>query len=365
MVSPVVWWYRRRGDHTSTRAQDAREARRQYGVSAYTGANGGGKTFCMIWDALPSLEQGRPALSTVRLQDYLNPRPCDDDWCASNPEVLDHNRMRPTVEGRQAMIRNARALFFEGDDADLEEVEMVSTGVHLAAHPLWIPWTGWQQLLDFKFGEVLADEMTGIAESRGAMSLPAVVIDQFQQLRRDDIPFRYTMPSWERADVSLRQPTQVVTLCTGKMSTPAPPALDGDLKRVWSPKRFAHWETYEAMRLTELTEGKRSELDPVVRDRQWFPTSPVFAAYDTFAPVLRVGHASESGKCHRCGGSRRAPVCACGPAAPRSGAGRRLVVAGTPASAKREDVPPTPRRRTPRPVAPVTGRHASECVEHG
>lgn len=323
-----------------------REQRRLYGVSAYVGANGGGKSAAMVWDTLPALEAGRPVLSTVRIQDYENPRPCDDDRCASNPEVLDHFKMRPTAEGRAAMVRNARRLFLDGPDAEVEHVEMESTGVHLAAHPLWIPWTSWEQLLQFRFGEVLADEMTGVAEARSAMSLPQVVLDQFQQLRRDDIPFRYTLPSWDQADVSVRRPTQVVTLCSGRWSVP-PPA-EGDMERVWRPRRLFRWLTYEAMLMTEMTEGKRAELRPEVADWHWGPGSPAFAAYDTFAPVLRVGTVNESGRCHICGGSRSAPKCACGPRSERVGAGGRPRAAlVAPASAKREDAESGDRGRAP------------------
>ena len=288
-----------------------RARRRSYGITAYTGANGGGKTAAMVWDALPSLEAGRPILSTVRILDYENPRECDDPECAANPDRLGHIMRVPTEEGRKAEVRNQRALFFHGPYARLEPVEMRDVGVHQAAHPLWIPWTNWQQLLDFNFGEVLADEMTGIAESRQAASLPTMVLNHLQQLRRADIPFRYTCPAWERADLSLRQPTQSVTVCRGFLKREAP--MHGDQARLWRAARLFKWRTYDAQGLTELTEGKRGELTPEVSDWHWGPGSPAWSAYDTFAPVLQVGTVSESGRCHRCGGTRKAPVCSCEP----------------------------------------------------
>ena len=315
------------------RNEAKRAARRAYGIHAYVGANGGGKSACMVWDALPSLEAGRPILSTVRLLDYDDPRPCDDDRCASNPAVLDHDQMRPTAEGRETMIRNAKRLFFEGPDARQEPVEMHSLGVHGAAHPGWIPWTSWEQLLAMNFGEVLADEITGIAEARSSHSFPVQVINHLQQLRRAETPFRYTMPAWERADVSIRQPTQVVTVCRGLFKTEAP--MQGDESRLWRAARLFRWKTFDAMTLTELTEGKRQELAAEVSDWHWGPGSPAWSAYDTFAPVLSVGTVTTEGRCLRCGGRRSAPMCRCEdrsapPAPARAGApaGGSAVVAG-------------------------------------
>ncbi|MEV5004017.1 hypothetical protein [Nocardioides sp. LML1-1-1.1] len=293
------------------RNTEKRDRRRAYLVCAYVGANGGGKTAAMVWDALPSLEAGRPVLSTVRILDYENPRQCDDEMCQENPDRFDHFMMRPTDAGREAMIRNQKRMALFGPNADLEHVEEVSTGVHRAPHPLWIPWVEWQQLLDMRFGEVLADEITGIAEARGSQTMPFAIINHLQQLRRADIPFRYTSPAWDRADLSLRQPTQTVTVCKGSWSTDAP--QDGDMQRVIRARRMFKWRTYDAMELTELTEGKRTELTPEVKDRHWGPGSPAFAAYDTFAPVLTVGFVTESGRCHKCNGTRPTPKCSCAP----------------------------------------------------
>jgi hypothetical protein len=290
------------------RNEQKRADRRGYGVSAYVGANGSGKSAAMVWDCIPSLEAGRPVLATVRILDYENPRECDDPICEASGR-LDHYTMRPTAEGRAASVRNQRRLFFEGDAAILEPVERVSLGVHRAAHPGWIPWESWEQLLKMDFGEVLADEMTGVAEARSAASLPTVVLNHTQQLRRADIPFRYTCPSWEQADISMRRVTQAVTICTGKLKKAAPSL--GDQTRVWKSRRLYRWQTYDALGLTEMTDGKRQELRPEVADWHWGPGSPAWAAYDTFAPVLTVGVVSESGRCHRCGGRRSAPPCRC------------------------------------------------------
>ena len=97
--------------------------RRGYPIHAYLGTgNGSGKTLLMVHDSLPSLEAGRPVLSTVRLLDYKNPRQCDDPTCT-----------------------------FPGHPN------------HQAAHPLYIPFKDYQQLLDARDCDVLMDEVTGVA----------------------------------------------------------------------------------------------------------------------------------------------------------------------------------------------------------
>jgi len=286
-----------------------RSRRRAFGITAYTGANGGGKSAAMVADAIPDLVAGRPVLSTVRILDWENPRECDDERCMENPDRLDHFRMRPTLAGREAEKRNGRRLFFDGPGAVLEPVEMESRGVHPAAHEGWIPWERHDQLLLFNFGRVLADEMTGVFSSRESQSLPSEVLNHLQQLRRVDTPFAYTCPDWARTDKSLREPTQSVTVCTGYWSTTL--QIEGEEDRQWKPRRMFKWSTFDARTLDELTEGRRQDLDTEVTEWHWGPDSLAFKAYDTFAPVLQVGTLTESGNCFRCGGSRPRPKCGC------------------------------------------------------
>lgn len=295
-----------------------RARRRGYLVRCYVGPNGSGKSACMVRDCQPSLEAGRPVLSTVRIHDYENLRPCEDDWCASNPDVLDHFKLRPTPAGLQTMIANQLALFFYGPDAEQEEVERVSTGVHYAAHPGWIPWNNHEQLNTFNFGEVLADEITGIADSRAWASLPQMIGSKLQQLRRADIPVSYSTPDWAQADTNLRRPTQLVTLCRGYMPKQAPP-VEGQIDRIVRIRRLYRWQSYDAQLLTEMDEGKRKDLKPEVVDWHWGPKSVAWDMYDTFAPVLTVGNPQETGICPKCMGKRpERPKCQCGTTRPRS-----------------------------------------------
>ena len=63
-----------------------RRIRRGYAVKFYSGRNGTGKSLCAVWDTMPDLDMGRTVLSTVRLLDYANPRPCEGWWGRSEQQ---------------------------------------------------------------------------------------------------------------------------------------------------------------------------------------------------------------------------------------------------------------------------------------
>lgn len=249
-----------------------RSARRGWPIMGYVGPNGGGKTAAMVWDTLPSLEAGRPVLSTVRILDYLNPRPCDDLDCPHPEHALD--------------------------------VEVT----HRAAHPLWIPFTGWEQLLNARGMDVLMDEVTGVGSSRESQSMPAPVANALVQQRRADNVIRWSAPAWARADKIIRECSQAVTYCRGYM----PVRVEGDGgDRSWRTRRMFKWTTYDASEFEDFTVGKREALSGLQVDWHWGPGSPVFSAYDTFDAVSSIGTVTDSGRCYRCGGTRRIPACSC------------------------------------------------------
>lgn len=248
--------------HPGKRAQ-----RRAWPIHAYVGANGGGKSAAAVWDTLPTLTAGRPVLSTVRLLDFDNPRDC---------------------EGCE----------LEGHDRDGQ--------IHPAAHPLWIPFTDWQQLLDAERCDVIMDEVTGVASSRDSHSMPSVVANFLVQLRRRDVVLRWTAPSWARADKIIRECSQAVTFCQGSWGK-----LDGTSDRQWRNRRLFSWRTYDAAAFEDFTVGKHSRMKAMTVDHYWGPGSPAFAAYDTFDAVMAIGTVSDSGRCATCGGRRTAPACSC------------------------------------------------------
>lgn len=231
---------------------DARSRRRGVPIHAYVGPNGGGKSAAMVFDTLPSLDAGRPVLSTVQL----------------------------LVPASVATLGGDRS------------------------HPLCELLTDFRQFLGFRFGDVLLDEVTGVASSRESQGLPVQIANRFVQLRRDDVALRFTSPNYARADVILRECCQAVTYCRSYL----PKKVDG---RLWRQRRLAHWLTYDAAGFEDFTSGRREKLRPIAREWHRLPGSPALDAYDTYAAVAMVGVANTAGMCLACGGRRTVPRCGC------------------------------------------------------
>lgn len=256
-----------------------RNIRRGYGIRGYVGANGHGKSLAMVHDILPSLDACRPVLSNVRLLDWRNPRPCDDPECVSE----DHHR-------------------------------------HLAAHPSYVPLTDFAQLLEWRSGDVLLDEVTGVASSRESAALPVQVVNLLVQLRRRDVTLSWTAPSWARADKVIREVSQIVVECRGMMPK-ARPTEDGSA--MWKDKRLFWWRAYDATAFQDWTDGKREKAVRVASEWHWRPRHEAHSAYDTYDTVSALGWAMESGLCLACGGKRSVPRCTCQPGQGAPGAGPR------------------------------------------
>ena len=241
--------------------------RRGAAISGFVGPNGGGKSYAMVATTLPSLDEGRRVLSTVRLLDWRNPRPCEDQGCRCDKD----------------------------DPAR-----------HLHAHPCYRPWTSWQQLLEAGECDVLADEITGVASSREYSSLPAPIANLLVQMRRRDIVFRWTAPNWKRADVILRECTQMATVCTGFY-----PQVSGDESRAWIENRLLKLVSYDAALMDDFEAGKTEDLEVWAKQWIWRPKNFVQGCYDTYDQVNTIGTVSDAGRCVNCGGTRRAPACSC------------------------------------------------------
>lgn len=264
-------------------------------ITGYVGPNGSGKSACMVWDSMPSLMAGRPVLSTVRLLDWENPRPCDDLNCP-HPE---HAGVLMAVPNSGESTDDTHALSLAVESA-------FSPITHMAAHPLYVPFTDWQQLLDAEHCDVLMDEVTGVASSRESQSMPAPVANKLVQLRRADVVVRWSAPNWKRADVIIRECSQAVVYAQGYLAKKS-----GDADRQWRNRRLFVWKTYDAADFEDFTVGKREQLRAQITDLHWGPGSPVFGAYDTFDAVSSIGSVTDSGRCYRCGGRRSAPRCSC------------------------------------------------------
>ena len=230
----------------------------------YVGPNGGGKSAAMVWDTLPSLDEGRLVLSTVRLLDWRNPRECDGvHWRAvklgndpATGEPLFADEFEPVACAHPGHVSGGRP--------------------HMAAHPFYVPFEDWQQLFEHDHADVLMDEVTGVASSRESMGMPAAVANTLVQLRRADLVVRWSAPSWARADKIIRECSQAVTFCRGFL-----PVSSGDESRSWRQRRLFKWKTYDAADFEDFTVGKREQMDALQADWHYGPRSPVFSAYDT------------------------------------------------------------------------------------
>lgn len=227
------------------------KTRRGFTIHAYVGANGHGKSLAMMHDTKLSIDKGRPILSTVRV---LDPRTGD------------------TYAGYE-------------------------------------PFRRWDQLLSFRDGDVLMDEVIGIAASEAGKSLRKEVQLFLNQLRRRDILLRWTAPSWSRANIVLREVTQAVTVCRGFL-----PKIEnrGDETRLWGSNRMFRWTTYDAFDFTTWSDNKESKLKGKANAWMWRPGSWAEASYDTFDSVDHVD--SGEGVCLNCGGERPKlirPACTC------------------------------------------------------
>jgi hypothetical protein len=219
--------------------------RMQFPIMGFVGPNGGGKTAAAVAMALVALRSGRRVLSTVPLLDPATGQP----------------------------------------------------------HPLYVPWTHWDQLLDWWDGDVLADEILSIASSRGAASLDPRAQTLLGQLRKRNCRFWWTAPNFRRADVIIREVTQAITECRGFYPSRGLSQERRGVIQSWAPKRLFSFKTYDAIEFDDWTAGKRDQATPLVA--QWFhgPGSDVFAAYDTLGAVSVIAGVGEAGLCDGCGGT--------------------------------------------------------------
>ncbi len=221
--------------------------RRAAPIAAYVGPNGGGKTLAMVHDTLLDLDAGVPVLSTVKLLDPITGK----------------------------------------------------------AHHLWIPLVSWSQLLEAHDCVVLLDEVTGVASSRSFATLPHQLANMLVQLRKRNVVLRWSSPNYARADVIMREVTQVVTVCKGYLPKPDPASQ-------WPQKRVFSWTTYDAIDYDELQVSKLEKIRPVCSS--WFYRSKkkrAQYAYDTKEAVETLDHMDMTGMCLTCNGKRVQPKCSC------------------------------------------------------
>lgn len=237
------------------RDKDAgRTVRRGMPIHGYFGRNGMGKSLAMVHDTLPDLYRGDPVLSTVALLDAETGEP----------------------------------------------------------YPNYTRLTNWDQVLNFRRGVILFDEIVGVAGAREGMTLPVQVQNLLVQLRRADIALRWTAPGWARADKIIRETSTGATLCRGYW---AKTVRDEEGRQLtWRQRRLFRWKTYNAEDFEEWTAAKedgQKKLKKVTSAWYWAPGGRAQWSYDTYDDVSRIALPITSGRCASCGGTRRAPACTC------------------------------------------------------
>ena len=295
--------------------ESSREQWRGFSLMFYAGKNGSGKSLAAVYDTLPDLAAGTTVLSTVRLLDWENPRPCGDLLCPCDKD-------NPNRHGHM--------------------------------HPSCVIWTNWAQFLELREGVVLADEITGIASATESAGLPAQAADELHRLRARDVVMRMTGISFARAAKVVREAAKGVTRCSGSM--PVPAVDEHGRTRMWRPNRLAEWVTYDAEELPQddITEAAFEKADKKVSARLWVPDNPAIAAYDTYAAVSRVGAWDSAGNCARCGGRRPREECSCDDYLDRKAAKARRVASRSARKARSaEHTPPADLSGLPELVDPA------------
>lgn len=222
--------------------------RRSAPIVGYIGLNGQGKSLAMVRDTLPSLALGRRVLSTVQLLDPATGEP----------------------------------------------------------HPLCDLFRSWEQLHDFHDGDVLLDEVTGVADARDS-GMPKHVRRVIPQLRRRNVMLRWTGIDWDNTDRRIRQLTQAVVRCRGFVPNRQLERNSGriDSLAMWAPNRLFYLTTFDAQRMAnteasaEFTEAVERKKKARVLNREvfWGPSSAAFACYRTLDAVSAVDNS-----CPICGG---------------------------------------------------------------
>lgn len=247
--------------------------RRGWPIHAYVGPNGHGKSLCAVIDSMPSLERGRLVLSTVPLL----------DWNAvPDPSLY--------------ILDPVSCLYVDESGLAWKRPE----------HRNYRRLTEWKQLMEFERGDVLLDDVAGVASSRQSSGMPAAIEKLLQKLRHDDIVLRWTAPSWSRADIVIRETTQAVTVAEGSR-----PDRTEDDDRLWRRNRQFEWTTYDAKLFTDWSEGKIEKAKRLSFQRFYAPGSDAFKAYDSLGGVDTITSVTDAGRCVDCGGTRRAPACTC------------------------------------------------------
>lgn len=254
--------------------------RNEYDITAYVGKNGTGKTLIMVNDTIDTL---RGVL-----------------WECSDPTHL-HTSLGITTGLRNVLTT-------------VPLVDPLSGEEHLLSRP----YLHHNDFLVAEHSDVLLDEITAIFPSRGYGALPPSVAVQLNQLRKPDVKVRWSAPSWNRADVILREVTEQV-ITTRRF---APSFIPGRLRKTYSGFLIRSFNGDEFKRWVAMNQMIR--IKPETYQFYWrsnkrssslqSSSSPSLEAqnfYNSFAPAYVPSQDHGSGPCLTCGGRRDSVRCSC------------------------------------------------------
>lgn len=208
-------------------------------ICGYVGGSGHGKSLTMVRDALPTLFSGGQVLGTVTLLD-------------------------PHTGNK---------------------------------HPNFTQLEHWDQLLEFRGGALLLDEVHGVMDSRD-QGMPKPVRRHLPQMRRSGVRVRWSGIDFDNLDRRLRQLTQAVVRCRGHLPILQAP---GEVQ-MWAPNRAFVLTTFDAQTIAQadesamFTEDAAKKRKAKVLHREIYFGSNLFTgtkhialrSYDTMAPVSWV-----------------------------------------------------------------------------
>lgn len=247
-----------------------------YGIQAYIGPNGSGKTLAMVERlAVPALESGLHVCSSVEL--FPDRIGCD-----------------PALYVPLESWRQIPKLGVVGEDSITNNKPCV----------------------------LLLDEVNALMPSRQTMDMPAELQRVLNQFRKPRVTVGWSAPAWGRADKQLREVTSLVVLAEGSRpdrwlrTQHGQIARDGSGRKVrvpageWPPNRRFTWRLYDAMVFEEFDLDKSVAIEPIAMTRYNRMRGKAHRIYRTEQQVQLLDWVY-GGECVNCGGTKRRPACSC------------------------------------------------------
>lgn len=160
-----------------------------------------------------------------------------------------------------------------------------------------LPIRSLRELLEVRDATVFIDEVAVLFSSRDSMTIPKEFDVFLQTMRHHGVTLRWTAPAWARADLRVREVTQVVVnvFNLGRRQVPG---------SFWPRPLFIMAGALDATGV-----ATDSKPDRVLKRRVFAPELLVgWGAYDTLADTPRIGH-THSGSCVDCGGTIKREPC--------------------------------------------------------